>query len=153
MTEWNQVPEYAGCWALPPATPIKVAHFIEFDMTNGQMKRIDPRFYNTCFADMIVPELLLPGTKVRVDGVRANGPLEFELPANPLLGKVWMNDHCHSQEPWVDQIGIEMERSQVFVTYRFPFRYGIEPFQQRVTELLPLQPAFANTESGATASP
>jgi hypothetical protein len=146
LTEWNQVPEYTGCWSLPPASPMKVAHFIEFDMANGQMKRIDPRFYNACFSDMIVPELPMPGTKVVVEGVQANGPLAFELPANPLLGKVWMNEHCHTQEPWIDQIGIEVERSQVFVTYRFPFRYVIEPFVKRVTELLPSQAAFKAVE-------
>jgi hypothetical protein len=97
--------------------------------------------------------MLMPGSKVRVEGVRQHGPLAFELPRNTLLAKGWINDRNFSQEPWVDQIGIEVERSQVFVTYRFPFRYAIEPFEKRITELLPSQTAFASVESGATASP
>lgn len=143
LTHWKQAPEPAGCAAPPASYPVKAVRFVEFDMQTGEMKKLDPKFFNSCFPDMIVPELLLPGSKVRVDGVRKNGPLAFVLPANPTTAKVCLDDYSYNQNPWVDQIGIDEDASQVFVTYRFPFRYTIVPLEKRWAELLPSAPAFA----------
>lgn len=153
LTVWNETPEPAGCSAPPPAYAVKVARFIEFDMQTGMMKKIDPKFYNTCFPDMIVPELLEAGSQVRVEGVRRNGPLAFALPKCPVRAHIRFHEDDRTMEPWVDQIGIDVEASRVFVTYRLPFRYTIETFVKRITELLPSEPAFAAAEPEPEPSP
>ena len=137
IRNWNDHPEPYGVGAPPPTFGPRVQRFVEFDLDKGGMlKRIDPKFFNVCFPDMIAPAAK-PGDSVRVSGVRLNGPIQFNVPPLPVIAKVWLNDYCHEAAVPVDQIGIDVDALQVFVTYRFPFRYEVVPLEKRVCELVP----------------
>jgi hypothetical protein len=51
--------------------------------------------------------------------------------------QVWIDDYCHSGELVIDQIGIDTILDQVFITYRYPFRYEIVPLEKRTCLLVP----------------
>ena len=138
IATWRDQPEPVGCAAPSPVWAVKVQHFCEFNMQTGELKKIDPRLFNTCFPDMIITKrLVLPGDEVRITGMRANGPLKFLIPPNPLAVQVWIDDFCHAGVPVVDQIGVEVELNRAFVTYRYPFRYEIVPLEKRSCLLVP----------------
>jgi hypothetical protein len=138
IQSWTDQPEPVGFCAPPPVWPLRVAKFIEFDPATGMMKKIDPKFFNTCFPDMIVPhEMAQPGTMVVIHGMHPQGPLTLRLPPTPIEATIHFDDVRHQAIPFIDQIGIDTEQETVFITYRHAFRYRIQPLVKRWCELHP----------------
>jgi len=136
IQKWTDNPEPYGMAAPPPTFGPRVVRFVEFDLeAGGDLKRIDPRFFNVGFPDMIAPPLPSEST-IRLSGVRPNGPLQFRLPPLPVKAKVWLDDYCYEAPLAYDQIGIDVEALQVFIAYRFSFRYEVVPLEKRVCELV-----------------
>jgi len=146
---WQDQPEPVGCAAPSPVWAVKVQRFCEYNMKTGELLKIDPRFFNTCFPDMIVTQKLVqPGDEIRITGMRPNGTLKFRMPPIPVGIQVWIDDFCHSGTPFIDQIGIDVAKEQVFVTYRYPFRYEIVPLEKRSCLLVPAGASDAELPPG-----
>jgi hypothetical protein len=81
-----------------------------------------------------------PGSRVTLVGMTPGGRLDFDLPARLPMATLRLGDASHERPLEIDQVGIDVEKLEVFVSYRFPFRYRFVPEQQRSVTL---------TEAGA----
>lgn len=136
IAQWTDRPDPVGT-AVPPATfGPRVRKTVGFDEKTGVLNRLDAAFFNHAFPAMIAPKTVAPGDRVKVTGVRAEGPLEFRLPKTSLEVRLRFGDRELSVPPAIDQIGIESDLNRVFVTYRHPFRYRLVPLQKRACELV-----------------
>jgi hypothetical protein len=132
IREWNDQPAPAGVAVCPPGHPKRIENLV-FD-ERGVLKELRPAFYNAAFPDMIFPSVR-PGDRVTIWGVRADGPMQFVLPAAHLVVRLQFDHEVIERSPAIDQIGVEPDRDRVFVSYRYPFRYVLYPLQKRSCEL------------------
>jgi hypothetical protein len=129
-------PEPAGVSAPPYPYPLRAAKTVTFDPLNGLMTRLDPKFFNTAFPEMVAPPLSI-GDEIRVTGVTADQPIRFKIPAPEMVVRVQFGDRYRTETLPVDQIGVEVDLARVFVTYRAAFRYNMVALEKRSCELLP----------------
>lgn len=140
---WQDQPEPVGVCPCPAGISPRVIGRVVFDEKTGDLKEIKPTYFNHAFPRMIAPAVK-SGEKVQVNGVLAEGPLQFVLPKNPLIARVKIGKDSREEPLPLDQIGIDADKRQVFLTYRYPFRYFLRPLEVRSCELLPAdQPAQA----------
>lgn len=111
---------------------------LEFDPDTGMLTVLRPTFYNAAFPQLIIP-VVKPGDRVSLTGVREDGPLVFHLPDNLLRVRLAFGDETAEKTPAIDQIGVEPDLLRVFVSYRYPFRYVLNPLEKRVCELVALR--------------
>lgn len=134
IQSWDDQPQPVGVGVCPMGCGPRILDRVVFD-ESGMLEQLRPTFYNHAFPRMIAP-LLEPGERVRVTGVRRDNPVEFALPRPPVTVRVRVGGHGDDGPPPIDQVGIDVERQQVFVTYRYPFRYVLNPLERRSCELL-----------------
>ena len=139
IENWDDKPEPVGTAATTIAFGPRLRRGATFD-EKGLMKALHGCFFNAAFPGMIAPKAV-PGDRVRVAGVRAEGPMEFVLPPVPLRTRVTIGPAVYDRDLVVDQIGIEPDRNAAFIAYRFPFRYTLIPEEKRRCELLEAKPA------------
>jgi hypothetical protein len=56
----------------------------------------------------------------------------------PAQVRVRFDDEMDIHPLKIDQVGFEIEKSRMFISYRFSFRYAVLPGQLRSCELLPV---------------
>ena len=143
LKKFGDHPEPVGASAPPypfaPRVPRTVEHY-----PNGIMKRLDPKFFNAAFPDMVVPKLAV-GDRIKITGM-ADRPIGFEVPPADVQMRLHLGDTIHEVIPQLDQVGVEVERERVFVTYRLAFRYEVVFYKKRQCELV-LYPPAATLES------
>jgi hypothetical protein len=131
---WEDQPQPVGVGICPMSCGPRILDRVVFD-EEGALKELKPTFYNHAFPRMIAP-FVKPGEQVRVTGVRAGKPVQFTLPQPPVTVRVRIGEHGDEGPPPLDQIGIDVEKQLVFLTYRYPFRYIMNPLERRSCELL-----------------
>jgi hypothetical protein len=134
IVRWDDRPAPVGLGICPPTFSGRLAAGITFG-DNGAMKRIHPRLFNAAYPEMIAADVG-PGTLVRLSGVSPNGVVAFSLPATPVVFRLTMDRTVMERVPTIDQVGIEVDKKRVFITYRHPFRYALYEGQQRRADLL-----------------
>lgn len=132
---WEDQPQPVGVGVCPMGCGPRILDRVVFDEESGVLKELKPTFYNHAFPRMIAP-FLNAGEQVRVTGVRPGKPIEFVLPQPPVTVRVHIGEHGDEGFPPIDQVGIDVEKQQVFLTYRYPFRYIMNPLERRNCELL-----------------
>ena len=125
-----------------PRTP----RTVEFH-DNGVMKRLDPRFFNAAFPDMVAPKLAV-GDRVKVTGASAR-PVAFEIPAAEVSVHVEFGDRSRTIPLPVEQVGIEADSERVFVSYRLAFQYKVVPYEKRSCALRACAEAHPEIERSA----
>jgi hypothetical protein len=135
IRSWEDQPQPVGVGVCPMGCGPRILDRVVFEEGTGVLKEIKPTFYNHAFPRMIAP-FLEPGDPIRVTGVRPGGPVEFALPPPPLTVRVRIGRHGDEGPLPIDQVGIDVEKRQVFLTYRYPFRYVLTPLEPRCCELL-----------------
>jgi hypothetical protein len=108
---------------------------VVFDEKTHAMKEIKPIYFNHAFPRLIAPRLEA-GARVRVTGVKPDGPVEFAIPRSPVKARVKVGKGSDERPLPLDQIGIDVDKKQVFLTYRYAFRYFLKPLEVRSCELL-----------------
>ncbi len=140
LKKFGDHPEPVGVSAPPypyaPRVPRTVEHY-----PNGIMKKLDPKFFNAAFPDMVVPKLAV-GDRIKITGM-SDRPITFEVPPADVQMRLQLGDKIHDVIPQLDQVGVEVERGRVFVTYRHAFRYKVVFFKKRRCELVLFPPAAA----------
>lgn len=135
IRRWDDRPEPVGVCALTMGFGPRLRRSLRFDDATGVLAELRPTFYNAAFPDMIVPKVE-PGERVSITGVREDGPLVFHLPAPELRVRLAFGAESGEREPAIDQIGVEADHMRVFVSYRYPFRYHLNPLEKRSVELV-----------------
>ncbi|QEF98454.1 hypothetical protein Mal15_25060 [Stieleria maiorica] len=139
ISQWDDQGEPVATGTVPMAFGPKLKKFMVIDEVTGEMKKLDPRLFNSAFPHLIV-DSVQPGQHVIVDGVFPHGSLAFAIP-NADLEVVLQFDEEQIVAPLkIDQIGIECESKRVFIGWRYPFRYRFYPMQKRSCALRLRQP-------------
>jgi hypothetical protein len=133
IAAWTDRPAPAGLGPCPLQSPLRLMNGIGFD-DKGLIVKVRPTLFNAAFPRMIAPAVA-PGARVVVEGVRADGPVEFRLPDQLPRVRLTFEPEVIEQTLAIDQIGIEADLNRVVVAYRYPFRYVIYPMQRRSCEL------------------
>lgn len=133
---WDQRPEPVGVAACGMGFGPRLRRSLRFDETTGALAELKPTFFNVAFPDMVAAKVS-PGDRVRVAGVRADGPIDFLVPESPMAVRVRVGAERDERVPGIDQIGIEPDKNRVFIAYRFPFRYRMKPLDPRSCALVP----------------
>ena len=139
IQRWDERPEPVGVGACPQGFGPKLQRFVEFDPESRWMKKLDARFFNHAFPDMIAGRVRA-GDWVHISGVLASGPLSFRVPACALALELQFGEQVSRVPLRIDQLGVDVERRRVFISYRYPFRYRIVPLQKRACTLFSTAP-------------
>lgn len=132
IEKWDHRPDPVGV-ASCPLSELRLRDCIKFD-ENGQVTEMSPRFYNSAFRNLIVPELL-PGQRILVEGVLPSGPFLFTMPRFSLQLRLQFGETTHDRQLYVDQVALLPDLQQALITYRFHFQYKIRPMEKRVLQL------------------
>lgn len=126
---WADHPEPVCTTVCPIHNPIRALHHIELD-DQLAIKQIKFTYFNSAYPGMIAPQAK-PGDWVIVDGVQADGPIRFQVPPLQPTVRLQFGTTVTEKALAIDQIGIEVNKSRMFVSYRYPFRYWFTPRQHR----------------------
>lgn len=129
ITSWEDRPDPVGVGLCPAAFGPRLRETVTFD-ERGVITKLEPRFFSSAFPRMVAPAVA-PGDAVSVEGVSPDGPLAFTVPALPLVMNLRVGGARLDQRLAVDQLGVQVARRRVFITYRSPFRYVLKPRQER----------------------
>lgn len=133
IQKWKDQPDPVGTGLCPRAFGPRLQRSIDHD-ERGRITRIKPLFFNDAFPDFVAPGVA-PGDRFVAAGVHPDGPIEFAVPAPPLAARIVIGSADVVRPLAIDQIGLLPDHGQVFITYRFPFRYAVIRMQPRACEL------------------
>jgi hypothetical protein len=133
IAAWDDRPEPVCTTVCPIHNPMRALHGIELDEQLA-IKRIKLTYFNSAFPGMIAARVN-PGDLVTVAGVREHGALRFHVPSLLLKARLRFGSKESEHLLSIDQVGVEADRSRMFVSYRYPFRYWFNPGQQRTCTL------------------
>jgi len=94
---------------------------------NGIMKKLDANFFNAAFPDLVVPKFAV-GDRIRITGMTADRPIQFDVPLADVEVHLEIGERSRTIPLPVDQVGVHVDREQVFVSYRLEFPYTVIPF-------------------------
>jgi len=132
---WSDRPLSAGLTFCSIQSHARLSNAIPID-AEGRVQAITPLFFNAAFPRMIAPSVLA-GDAVRLWGVAADGAMTFAIPSAPARVRLRFDDLVKEHALKIEQVGFEVEKSRLFVSYRFGFRYAVVTGQLRSCELLP----------------
>jgi hypothetical protein len=133
ITKWNDLPFPVGFGFPAPFSGSRLRKMIRIG--EGNKPSIDiPALHNAAFPEMIARRVD-PGDSVRLSGVSLSGPLTFVLPRVLPVARIGFESDVTEKPMQIDQIGVEVERRRVFVSYRYPFRYVVRPLRRRIFEI------------------
>jgi hypothetical protein len=133
IQSWKDQPDPVATGLCPHAFGPRLQRSVEHD-ERGRITRIKPLFFNHAFPDFVAPGVA-PGDRFVATGVHADGPIDFAVPAPPLAARIVIGSADVVRPLAIDQIGLLPDQGQVFITYRFPFRYAVIRMQPRACEL------------------
>ena len=135
IKKWSDRPITAGFGFCSMQSYIRLNEGLKLDK-DGMPIEITPRLFNSAFPRMTAP-LVQPEDRVQIVGMSQGGrALELSVPALSLILRLRFDANSYEQKPEIEQVGFEVDRQRMFVTYRFPFRYVINPGQHRSCELV-----------------
>jgi hypothetical protein len=134
VQKWNDRPSPVGVGLCPSEFGPKLRQFVTFD-AEGYMKTLHPKFFNHSFPEMIA-DRVSPGEIISVAGVLFTGNLRIQVPSSVPWIELQFGAQATRAALRIDQIGIEVDRGRVFISYRYPFRYRIIPLQKRACRLI-----------------
>ena len=137
IRRFDDRPEPLGFGICNLTHPLRLRESIEVE--DGRMTNIRLRMFNRAHPRMITPRVD-PGDAVRLAGFSAEGPIAFAIPATPVRVLLRLGDRLIERVPAIDEVGIDVGRAQVFIGYRYPFRYVVHPFEERTCTLAPAVP-------------
>ena len=129
IRRWNDAPAPVGVGVAPPGFGPRLRESLVFS-DKGNLAELKPTFFNIAFPAMIAPAVR-PGDAVRIEGVQPDGPLEFVIPPLPFKLTLRFGLSTLERFPPIDQIGVQVAKRRVFISYRHPFRYYLNKFEIR----------------------
>ena len=134
IRRWDDRPTPVGVRVCPMAFSTRLQRGAEFT-DKGALKKLNGRLFNCAFPEMVVEDVR-PGDPVRLSGVTPDTPVSFVIPEPPVTFRASYDAVTKEAVPGYDQIGVEVEKNRVFITYRYSFRYVLYRRQKRKAELV-----------------
>ena len=132
IKKWNDNVDPVGFCCLPQCAMNMMGN-VDYDNT-GKITRFDAKFFNTAFPSMIVNKIE-EGDEFNIIGMSLK-PLTFIIPKTKFLLKATNGAKIKEWEMYIEQVGVIVDKHEVFITYRYPFNYTFEPMQKRFCEIL-----------------
>lgn len=133
ITKWNSWQEPAGVTSFP-ILALKAKNNLVLSDDNKTIKELDSKFFNSAFPNLILEKIEI-GDMITINGVTENDLFSFKIPFTDLEIDVILGEKNINRKMKIDQIGVFPDKNQVFITYRFPFRYKINAMEKRSTTL------------------
>ncbi len=133
IRNWDDQPDPVGTVPCSMQNPLRVKNGMEVD-DQGNLQTLKPVLFNAAYPNMIV-DRVAPGDPIRVSGVTGDGPFECRVPTPCPSVRLQFDDEVIDRALAIDQVGLEIDKQRIFVTYRYPFRYVLYPLQRRSCEL------------------
>jgi hypothetical protein len=137
IKKWDARPSPVGVGLCPPFFGPRVRESLVFSK-EGMLTELRPTLFNAAFPGMVAPSVE-PGDTITIEGVSFDGPLQVKMPPLPLKMRLTIGDTVVERPLRIDQVGVQVETGKAFITYRYPFRYEMNPRQLRVCELLAVE--------------
>lgn len=134
LATWNDCPPVCGFGFCSRANSARFRNGVVLE-NEQRIVDVTPRYFNTAYAPMVAP-VAIAGDRVKVTGMRHEGPLAFEVPAAPFDLHLRFGKKKVVRTPSIDGIGIEVDEQRLFVSYRFAFRYVVRPLELRNATLV-----------------
>ncbi len=134
IINWDDKPEPVWLTPCPFSAGPRLENGYDFDPRTGEITRLKPELFNAAHPRMIVPQVH-PGDEIVIAGVQESGLFRFRVPDLKLETNFQFDSEIFSRLLKVDQIGIEVEKRRVFITWRYHCRYPYYPLQKRSCEL------------------
>jgi len=147
ISAWEERPEPVGLGCCPTTSGLRLRNSVEINH-QAALSKLKPSYYNSAFPRMIAPSLPA-GTQVRLNGIAADGPLEFVIPDHRFAVHLAFGEERAECPLLIDQLGIECDVRRAFITWRYPFRYTMQPLQKRACVLVETAPVTAAAPVGA----
>ncbi len=137
VQRWNDVAPVCGFGFCPRANSQRLRNGTVLDQA---YKLLDfrPQLFNQAFVPMIAPRVQ-PGDVISLEGFAHHGSITLAVPPPPAWVRLVFGNRIEDRWPSIDQLGIEVDASRLFVTYRFPYRYTVRAREQRECHLIPLE--------------
>lgn len=135
IDRWDDRPEPVGTAATLMQFGPRLRRAYDVDPETRKLTVLRPLLFNAAFPKMIAPAAKA-GDRVGLTGVRADGSLEFRLPAAPVRMRLQLGPTVYLRDLPIEQIGVEPDAMRAFVSFRFPFRYTLIPLEKRGCELV-----------------
>ncbi|MCI5120344.1 MAG: DUF2169 domain-containing protein [Candidatus Electrothrix sp. AUS4] len=136
IRKWDDRPTPVVMMPCPMQSPLRVQNGLEMD-EQGNLIKLKPEFFNSAYPQMILDQLQ-SGDVIKISGMKKTGEFSFSLATTELKVRLQFDKEVIERPLTIDQIGIEVEKDRVFISYRYPFRYKFYPLQQRMCELFAL---------------
>jgi len=133
IRRWSDTPEPVGTGVCSRSFGPRVWAGTTFD-GQGRLTALRGAFFNDAFP-ALVAGAVEPGDPIEIDGVSPEGPVRLVVPPPPLLVEVAIGAARLKTPLRIDQIGIEPAQRRCFITYRYPFRYGVTARERRTCAL------------------
>jgi len=133
VRNWDDRPDPVGLGLCPMANSKRLRHGVEFD-DHGALRKLHPRLFNSAFPEMVVANVK-PGDRCRLVGVSKSGSMKFSIPDLHLRIRLTFDKEVIERPLAIEQVGVEIDASRVFITYRYPFLFVLYPLQRRLAEL------------------
>jgi hypothetical protein len=128
IQHWDDRPDTVGFGLCPLQNGHRLRTALE--IADGRITRVDSRLFNTAYPQMVAPKVE-PGDRMTLAGLSSDGPIEFVLPPTGLSVHLVLGDAVYDRAPTIEEVGVDLPHGQVFVGYRYPFRYRVVPQQLR----------------------
>lgn len=132
IKKWNDNVDPVGFCCLPQCVMHMMGN-VDYDK-NGKITKINARLFNAAFPAMIVDEIV-EGDEFKITGMALH-PVKFYIPKNNFVLKAINGQKMKEWKMYIEQVGIIIDKQEVFITYRYPFTYVFEPMQIRNCEII-----------------
>jgi hypothetical protein len=132
IRKYTDQPDPVGVACLPQLCEIHMRNNVLFDK-EGQIEKLDPKFFNAAFPSMIVDKIK-DGDRIVVTGMSVK-PFLLKIPVQKIFMKTSLGEREILKEMYIEQIGIIPDKKQAFITYRCPINYTLVPLEIRTCEI------------------
>ncbi|MGB1308468.1 MAG: DUF2169 domain-containing protein [Oceanihabitans sp.] len=133
IKKWNSWQEPAGISSFPIMS-LKAKYNLVLNEDNTKIKKLDKKFFNSAFPNLIVKELK-EDDSIKIKGVTTNKDFKIIIPKTNLDVDIKLGEKITNRKLYIDQVGIFPNENKAFISYRFPFRYIVKPMEIRETTL------------------
>lgn len=132
IRKYTDQPDPVGVACLPQLCEIHMRNNVLFDK-DGQIDKLDPKFFNAAFPTMIVDKIK-NGDSISVTGM-SDKPFLLKVPTQKISMKTTLGEKEILKEMYIEQVGIITDKNQAFITYRCPINYTLIPLEIRKCEI------------------
>ncbi|HVY44555.1 MAG TPA: DUF2169 domain-containing protein [Minicystis sp.] len=129
---WDDKPDPVGFALCQVPDPLRLREAAR--VVGDKVEGLGARAYNQAFPKMIAPRVI-PGDRVVAEGFSPDGPISFVVPETDLVVRLRLGEKIVERVPPIEELGLDVARRQVFIGYRYPFRYAFVPEQLRTCTL------------------